>query len=228
MDWGAAMLTADRKQPTIDGSLLSANVAGWENVLVSPETGGGIGVNFFDALRELGVRERYIVFQDDVHVAMNLRPYLDRFWPDDADVLWLYTSSKSPIAKAAKGWYQLGADKRTRVAYGALAVAMRPAVVEAILLSDLDKHKAGFDARLSPWLVERFAVWQHCPGFVQHTGRTSVLHPGLALSPSRRARGDWIRDADDASETNHGCEMDGRRADSPEAEANAVQNARLG
>jgi len=216
MQWRVCVLTAPRPEPTLKDCLASVTKAGWTNARVYAEPDAdvsaamscmvhgrrlGIGANWMFALRESLEHEpdAILMMQDDAILAANCREYVERSWPDQAHVLWLYRGGRSlPKQPRTKGWLPTNSSRQT--VYGALAVAMKAETARRIDAEQgerLSKVKMGFDVHLQMRLADPLGmrIYQHQPSLVQHIGRTSILHPGMFLSVSRRATDDWIQDA---------------------------------
>ena len=215
MRWEVAVTTAPRKRSTLLRCIDSIDAAGWDLPMVYAEPDSdlagidycvvhqkniGLGANWMFALRQSleGRWDAILLMQDDAVLAEHCRRYVERSWPEQAHVLWLYRSERTRAMSGRSGWIRT--EYKRQVAFGSLAVAMRRD--EAKRIADqigerLAKVRVGFDVHLQRLLDEKLhmRVYQHQPSLVQHVGKTSTLHPGMFLSTSRRAGHDCVTDA---------------------------------
>jgi hypothetical protein len=235
MRWRSCVLTAKRKEPTLRECLESVCEAGWPDAKVYAEPGAdpiserfvvhernlGIGGNWMFALRdsiEHGC-DAVLILQDDAVMAANCREYLERTWPEQAHILWLYRSERTTQKSRLIGWRPTDPSRQT--VYGCLAVAMSGVTAERIdreIGDKLSRLRLGFDVHMQDRVTKHLGmrIYQHRPSLVQHIGRTSILHPGMFLSVSRRAGDDWIRDAKEWSDAVGSGDHDGARQADPD------------
>lgn len=141
--------------------------------------------------------EWFIVFQDDIRIAANLRPWLES-QELPGDVISLYTAS----VYDQKGWFRLNPCEGKR-AYGALALMLRRETALEFLAKPPNTECL---TRTCFWLAEWCKrtgrdYWLHGPSMVMHAGEASLVNPELDLAeacrPFRQA-GAWRRDAMDS------------------------------
>lgn len=215
--WNVGVTTAAREsRDYLPATLLAIEAAGWPDPLVLAEPSAPVPAayrasrskeppgpwpNFCRGLRELVAADpkaTTVIFQDDVDVARNLRPWLEtQLWPFDElpGVLSLYTAGGVWRGRAP-GWFKLEPDLLPRRAWGALAIVL-PAESARLLLNDLPGRGSlrMTDVLLAKWCKRAGLSWiQHAPGFCEHVGQESTTRRDWPEWAARRA-GEWVRDA---------------------------------
>ena len=200
--WATAMLTAPRREPTIEQTLHSLKLAGFDNVHIFAEPGARIPdccrhfritqrpqqfgnfLNFYSCLTTLlsehPTADAYAVFQDDIELASGLKDWFeDECWPLNNGVVSLFTPRLH--SESAVGW-QLKCPGSQRVC-GAQALVFRTDMLQRFLsdtrvLHSLRLRDQGDDAVLGGWLArEGLDIAYHTPSLVQHVGTVSSIYP---------------------------------------------------
>lgn len=196
LKWSIGVTTAARGRISLDRSLVSLHQAGWDvrrDVLVfaEPEATVVEGVptlrredrygawrNWFESLRHLVESDpdadAYIMLQDDVLYAKNIRQWLERsLWPDDPEKIGfvsLYTSGRTKASQATSpdGKFHLWPRG---FFWGACAYVFPPESARLILAdADVHRHTGNkIDVRISRWCdrVGR-GQWYVRPSLCQH------------------------------------------------------------
>lgn len=228
--WAVGVTTAPRRQSTLETTLQSLRLAGWEpptlfvdgNVNVPPEyahydtvhySSVGAWRNFYQSLRHQlehnPEANAFMMVQDDTLFppATNLRAYVEQLpWPDDTSIVSLYCSAD--YADEKEGWAPyVGAWH-----FGALAFIFSREQAKAFL-SDSNVHAAWLDDNRSPGGVDVMigdwaasagvSVYRSTPSVVQHIGHVSTLWPTSRAVGLRRASsflGDRLRKMNNQSD----------------------------
>lgn len=196
-DWSVGLTTCPRQEPQLNRTLRSLAAAGFSSpvvfadeapaeeiteevrdVVVRPQRLGAWG-NWLLSLSELLLRDphagRYLIVQDDVLFARNLRQFLDRTWK--GDYLNLYTADRN------KGG--IGYHTASRRGLGALALAFsRKAALQ--ITANQESYTRITKGELGTKNIDG-AVWKrmnkhkhpeivHSPSLTNHIGHTSTLH----------------------------------------------------
>lgn len=137
---------------------------------------------------------RYVVFQDDLELVRNLRPYLERLpVPDDAYLnLFTYPSNQHLCPPGHRGFYpsnQFGRGALALVFSRRVVTALlgSPPLTQRVLGSANDPHRG--DHSIDGGIVTALAAegvreWVHNPSLVQHAGHVSTVSVGS--NPKRR------------------------------------------
>lgn len=231
-NWSVGITTAPRSKPTLERTLISLSNAGWSDIKIfaepnSPiptlpsancpvihrETQLGAWPNFLLALQELSLRDptadAYLICQDDVVFAQNLRSYLEtRLWPSERlGVVSLYCSQLYSRGDVV-GFHQ-DYQPSERQYFGALAYVFPAAAARSLLRSSLAVNhrfrnpKNGtclVDHVVSKWARQNaMPFYFHTPGLSQHIGDTSTVHGDLA-NDGHRTSPDFLGEEFDAME----------------------------
>lgn len=216
LHWAVGLLTAPRREPTIDRTLLSLTNAGFAHIHIFAEPDswipeeyrhlpvtthgrvlGNLG-NFFTSLASLLMLEPhadcYALFQDDVEAADGLRDWCDaQFWPHGVGLVSLYTCGVQHAEHA--GWRILRAGMHHT--FGGLAFVFRRDVLKEFLSDGrlLDFRQGGFragdDGVVGEWATRsRVGIAYHTPSLVAHVGAvSSISETGQGISgPLTRTR----------------------------------------
>ena len=218
--WGVGVLTAPRREATLEWCLDSVVRAGWTKphlfvdglVRIPPryahlpitwrEQPVGAWPNYWLALAELvqsqPEAEAYLLLQDDavLYDRGNLREYLESaLWPGtEPSLVSLYCSQAYTVLQP--GWHALP----DRWVWGALAFVF-PRELARQFLSDpgvlahrwSGSHggRSQVDVLIGEWVHSRGRSIQYpCPSLVQHVGNTSSLWANANNQGFRRA--DWF------------------------------------
>jgi hypothetical protein len=212
--WAVGITTAPRRQPTLARSLKSLAEAGWEeprlfaepDVEIPPhlpvsrrDIRLGAFPNWYLGLTELVLREpladAYLMCQDDVLLARNLRSYLERtLWPSEkVGVVSAYCPSH--YEKNEKPGFQI--EVRGWDTWGALAYIFPNPSARALLCDPLvvnHRHHgpaAGMhhiDCVVGSWcLRNNLPYFVHAPSLAQHIGATSTIWRSGQATGRRRA-----------------------------------------
>jgi hypothetical protein len=216
-EWGVAVTTAPRTQPTLARCLASLHAAGWNrprimvdgDVSVPPEWRHlevslrqprlGAWPNYYLTLVELLMRqpsaEAYLVIQDDTvfFEHPDLRDYVESIlWPEpDLGIVSLFCSRA--YARPDWGWYRL----REPLSWGALALIFdRETAIRLVSDSHVVRHRfSAGDAGLAH-IDGLIGVWAHntgtpvylsSPSLSQHIGHTSSIWKDSQAFVNRRA-----------------------------------------
>lgn len=201
--WAAAMLTAPRRNPRIEQTLDSLHKAGFDDIQIFAEPRAWIPdryrglkitqrsqrfgnfLNFYSCLSTLFSEQpdadAYVVFQDDIEVATELRAWCEnQLWPLDNGVVSLFTPRLH--SERTAGWH-IKSPGFQRVC-GAQALVFRGDLLQRFLsdarvLNCLRLRNQGDDAVLGGWLArEGLGIAYHTPSMVQHVGGTSSIYAG--------------------------------------------------
>jgi hypothetical protein len=228
LTWAVGITTAPRLQPTLTRMLNSLREAGWEEGRIFAEPGcepvtgfGGFTwtrrddtlggwPNWYLALAELVQRQphadTYLMLQDDVVFARNLRGYLEStLWPSERVGL---ASAYCPAAyvRRTNGWHAV--ENRLDL-YGAVTLALPNAAARLLLghARAINHRRRGaheglkhIDTMVGQWAAEsHLDVFYHTPSLAQHIGDISVIWPDAANDGNRRAA-DFVGEELDATE----------------------------
>ncbi|MBW3598910.1 MAG: hypothetical protein KY475_16760, partial [Planctomycetes bacterium] len=218
--WAVGVLTAPRREPTLEWCLDSLIRAGWSepHVFIDgsvrlPEAHDRLSVtwreqrvgawpNFYLALSELVLSnpraDAYFMVQDDAvfYDAENLRSFLEGvLWPGEKPSLTsLYCSQAYNLTEP--GWRPL---ERNWV-WGALAFIFPPDLAREFLNDPWVFRRrweaprnglAGIDVAVGQWFASRgLPVWLPNPSLVQHVGNASSIWRDARNATLRRA--DWF------------------------------------
>jgi hypothetical protein len=214
--WCVGVITAPRRQPTLEVSIQSLSDAGWTEPIVFAEpkvkcprvvpstrwvqrtTRLGAFSNWYLALTELVLRtpeaDFYLICEDDVVYSAKLRKFLEKhYWPDHTGTISLFRSSGE--SGLCEGGFQEVSSPLDRL--GALAYVF-PNESARILISDYGVLRHRFsgpnsglmdtDVVVSDWCNASGRQFiQHVPSLVQHIGDTSTLYPGASCRGRRCA-----------------------------------------
>ena len=217
--WVAGVTTAPRPRPTLERSLLSLASAGWPDANVFAEPGSelpawlpphrlvqrastlGAWPNWFLALSELVARhpwaDAYLICQDDVLYARDLRAYLERtLWPSDrVGVVSLHTALHQEAPADTRGYFELGSNHV--MAWGAQAYAIPNASARAILRSSIAVNHRHRGARHGLCNVDTIVgqcceevglpYLLHSPSPTQHIGEASAIWGNIGTVGRRHA-----------------------------------------
>lgn len=216
-EWAVGMTTAPRRHSTLAESLHTLESAGWESLrlFVEPETelppeAASLPVTHRDetlgafpswllGLSELYLRapraDAYLMCQDDVLFAENIRVYLEEtLWPaEEVGVVSLYCPAHYGT-NGAPGFYVENHGWNT---WGALAYVFPNPAVRALLADEqviAHRHHGradgmrNIDSVVGSWCRRSgLPYFVHAPSLSQHTGRTSTLYPRSSARGRRRA-----------------------------------------
>jgi hypothetical protein len=228
--WSVGITTAPRAETTLEHTISSLNAAGWPDTrifaepdsplptfatsnhqIISRQTRLGAWPNFLLALQELTLRDptadAYLICQDDVVFAKNLRPYLEtRLWPSERlGVVSLYCSQLYSRGDVI-GFHQ-DYQQSERQYFGALAYVFPNAAARSLLRSPFAvdhrfrNPKTGtclVDQVVSKWARQNaLPFYFHTPGLTQHIGDTSTIHGDIA-NDNHRTSPDFVGEDYDA------------------------------
>ena len=216
-NWATAITTAPREEPTLEISLRSLANAGWEDPLVFSEPGVlrpsnipenrfvqristfGAWPNWFAAVVELYMMQphadAYLICQDDVLFARELRGYLENsLWPAARlGVASLHTPSHRARVDFKgfhpdnEGWRAWGAQAYVFPNPSLRALMRHPAVIN-------HRHRGpregtrNIDSIIGYWsLISKLDYFVHQPSLTQHIGDSSTLWRDATTSGKRRA-----------------------------------------
>ena len=220
--WAVGVTTAPRAVETLAHTLESLTRAGWSKRCVFAEPKSylpsdttqvvqraerlGAFPNWYLGLAELVLRhpdaDAYMMLQDDVELASNLRSYLEQtLWPArGTGVVSVYCPSHYRRRRSV-GYHAIDEGWNT---WGALCYVL-PTSRARRLLSDPDvlEHRwrgpcdglKNIDSVVGAWCRRaQLSYLIHVPSLVQHTGDSSTLYPA-ARATGRRHADDFLGDA---------------------------------
>lgn len=184
MKWAVGVTTAPRDESYLDWTLAACESAGWPPVVFNDaeKTLGPWG-NFLRSAAALADRpvDAIIMLQDDVLLAKNLRPWLEKqlaasAWWSTCGIISLY-SCEGMSRDLDRGWNAIPWRYVKACGSGACAVLMRRQVAQRILddppapsafcLTDVWLKRVCYRERLD-WI-------EHCPSLCRHVGVVSAL-----------------------------------------------------
>ena len=220
--WAVGVTTAPRPAETLTQTLESLARAGWSKqcVFAEPESRLpanatqvvqrverlGAFPNWYLGLAELVLRQpeadAYMMLQDDVELARNLRSYLEQtLWPGHATgVVSVYCPSHYRRRRSVgyhaidEGWNTWGALCYVLPRRSARWLLSDPEVLEHRWRGPGDGLK-NVDSVVGAWCRRaQLNYLIHVPSLVQHTGDASTLYPA-ARATGRRQADDFLGDA---------------------------------
>ncbi len=223
--WAVGMTTAPRTESTMERSLRSVSAAGWNEIqifaepgsVIPPETAGlcvthraetmGVLGNWFLGLTELVQRkpdaDAYVMLQDDVVLAKNVRQYLEStLWPSERVGL---VSVYCPEPYRQKtGFHEVNSNKGL---LGALTWILPPGTAKWLVTAGLaaylrqrtlTRETRRLDVLIGNVLAQAgWPAYYAAPSLAEHIGTHSTLWPGIGESPRRRAA-DFVGEPFDA------------------------------
>ena len=216
--WAVGVTTAPRKESTLLQTLNSLKIAGWDTPRLFVEPGTeippefnrlpislrdetlGAFPNWYLALTELVLRhpraEAYLLCQDDVLFATDLRDYLEHtLWPaQQIGVVSIYCPShyrqaaKPGFIREDQGWYSWGA-----LAYIFSNPSARALLSDSMVLNHRDfgpsEGLRHIDSVVGYWCERnQLPYYVHSPSLAQHIGDSSTIYPLATASGKRQAR----------------------------------------
>lgn len=218
--WSVGVLTAPRREATLEWCLDSIVRAGWERPrlfvdglvriperyshlpVTWREDPAGAWPNYYLALSELIQRDphadAYVLFQDDavLYDRGNLREYLETvLWPGaDRGLVSLYCSQA--YNSTQPGWHQLV----QRWVWGALGIIFPRELAREFVTDPMvcahrwngpREGRSMVDVLIGDWVSERgYSISYPNPSLIQHVGNTSSIWNGAVNAGWRRA--DWF------------------------------------
>lgn len=200
-EYFVGVTTAPRESPTLQATLASIRLAGWNVDLLANDEHKSLGPygNFLRVL-QAGVAcathatthatDHILVFQDDIEVTRGLRSCLDANQPP-VGVVSLYTPAN--LHRDESGWH-----KTTRLprSYGALAIMMDCEMAAKFIASPPGRETGGKltwrNTHQTDFWITKFCAakqipyWTHSPSFTMHAGTTSSLDSPNANSRVRQ------------------------------------------
>lgn len=211
--WAVGVTTAPRREPTLAHCLQSLAEAGWKEFRLFAEPGVEIPAdlpasrrderlgafpNWYLGLTELVLREpladAYLMCQDDVLLAANLRAYLERtLWPcERVGVVSVYRPSHYE-----KNGHGFQIEDRGWETWGALAYVFPNPSARALLCDPLvvnhrhhgpAKGMHNIDSVVGSWcLRSKLPYFVHVPSLAQHIGHASTIWQSAQASGPRCA-----------------------------------------
>lgn len=142
--------------------------------------------------------DAYLIVQDDVRVAHNLRPYLEQTLPENMDHIGAFSIyTAGPHHQNQIGWHKLE-PCLGKLAYGACGLLL-PHKAAEWFLADGPKEKTRTCFWLAQWCGKTGReYWMHSPSLVCHVGEHSIVNPlfdtATACFPYRQCK-HWAPDA---------------------------------
>ena len=190
MNFAACVVTTPRDGADyLPATLDALHCAGFTPDVFRDDPATGAYPAFKRALRGLVRRlpgmDGYLMFQDDIRVALNLEPWLQaNLWPGRLERIGccsLYCPT--PYDVPTDGWHQLdlGPQDDGMVPWskggGALGyVFPRHAAERFCSINHSPESMNQVDHRVAEWCMEqRLDYWRHSPSFLDHTGEVSTF-----------------------------------------------------
>jgi hypothetical protein len=207
MEWSIGITTCKRKTSMINELVLQIVDNGWDKITIYADAGSdaepcdstrvvyrdivyGCWTNWICGLMEMYCvdvnADVYIMFEDDIEMCMNLRPYLEHIIPslDQLGVLSIYTPPHH--AKKAKGLFCIHDESyRGGFMWGTQAVLFTKTSLASFLSSknvadhlrtETGRENKNRDSAIGMWAKQSgHRVYYHTPSLVQHADKESTI-----------------------------------------------------